>query len=57
MFANKHMMILKLQCYECNNIYHLLGISHAKQFIESNPLILSKAIIRRYYSTHFSNKN
>lgn len=57
MFANKHMMILKLQCYECNNIYHLLGISHAKQFIESNPLILPKAVIRQYYSTHFSNKN
>lgn len=40
LLANKHMMILKLQCYKGNNTYHLLGISNVKQFIESNSLIL-----------------
>lgn len=49
MFADKYIRILKLQCSEYHNIYHLGGIAHAKQFMESNSLIPPITIISQYY--------
>lgn len=58
MFDAKYMIILKRQCSEYKNTYHLGGvISQVKQFIGSNPLILPITIISGYNdSTHFSNR-